>query len=189
MEFFDVIDEAGKATGEIVSREEAHRKGVLHRSVHVWVIREKEGRTEVLLQKRSKEKESFPGMYDTSSAGHVSAEEEALSSALRELSEELGITAAPDQLRDLGAVHIQYEKVFHGRLYRDNELAEVYVYSEPIEIGKLALQSSEVSEVCWFDQDEVWEEIKRGDRHRFCVPTEGLKLLRDYIVKDPTPSC
>ena len=188
MEFFDVIDETGKATGEVVSRDEAHGKGVLHRSVHVWVIREKEGRTEVLLQKRSEEKESFPGMYDTSSAGHVSAEEEALSSALRELSEELGIMATPDQLRDLGTVHIQYEKVFHGRLYRDNELAEVYVYSEPIEIGKLALQSSEVSEVRWFDQNEVWEEIKSSDRQRFCVPTEGLKLLRDYIGKDPTPS-
>ncbi len=189
MELFDVIDETGKATGEIVSREEAHRKGVLHRSVHVWVIREKEGGAEVLLQKRSEEKESFPGMYDTSSAGHVSAGEEALFSALRELSEELGITAAPEQLRDLGMIHIQYEKVFHGRLYRDNELAEVYVYSEPVEIGKLALQRSEVSEVRWFDQDKVWEEIRRGDRHRFCVPTEGLELLRDYIVRDPTPSC
>ena len=188
MEFFDVIDEAGRPTGEVVSREEAHRKGVLHRSVHVWVIREKEGRTEILLQKRSEEKESFPGMYDTSSAGHVSAGEDVLSSASRALSEERGITAAPDQLRDLGTVHIQYEKVFHGKLYRDNELAEVYVYSEPVEIGKLALQSSEVSEVRWFDQDEVWEEIISGDRHRFCVPTEGLKLLRDYIVMDSTPS-
>ena len=84
MELFDVIDETGKATGDIVSREEAHRKGVIHRSVHVWVIREKEGKTEVLLQKRSEEKESFPGMYDTSSAGHVLAGEEVLSSALRE---------------------------------------------------------------------------------------------------------
>jgi len=54
---------------------------------------------------------------------------------------------------------------------------------------KLALQRSEVSEVCWFDQNEVWEAIKRGDRHRFCVPTGGMELLRDYIVKDPTPSC
>ena len=189
MEFFAVIDETGTATGEIVSREEAHRKGVLHRSVHVWVIREEEGRTEVLLQKRSEEKESFPGMYDTSSAGHVSAGEEALSSALRELSEELGITAVLEQLRDLGTVHIQYEKMFHGRLYRDNELAEVYVYSEPVELGRLVLQSSEVSEVRWFDLNEIWEEIRRGDRHRFCVPTEGLELLRDYIVRNPTPSC
>ena len=82
MEFFDVIDETGKVTGEIISREKAHREGALHRSVHVWVIREKEGKTEVLLQKRSEEKESFPGMYDTSSAGHVSEGEEVLSSAL-----------------------------------------------------------------------------------------------------------
>ena len=37
------------------------------------------------------EKESFPGMYDTSSAGHIPAGEEPLPSALRELSEELGM--------------------------------------------------------------------------------------------------
>lgn len=181
MEYFDIIDETGKLTGEIISRNEAHNKGILHRSVHIWVIREKDGRTEILLQKRSDDKESFPGMFDTSSAGHVSAGEDAITSAVREISEELGIIATPNQLHHIGTIHIHYEKVFHDRLYRDNELAEVFVYREPV--GCLTLQPSEVSEVRWFNPDEVWEEINSGDRHRFCVPTEGLKLLRQYLEK------
>ena len=86
VEFFDVIDENGNPTGEVISRDEAHDKGVLHRSVHIWVILEHDGMTEVLLQKRSDNKESFPGMFDTSSAGHVSAGEDALTSAVREMS-------------------------------------------------------------------------------------------------------
>ena len=118
-------------------------------------------------------------MFDTSSAGHVSAGEDALTSAVREMSEELGIVATPDQLHRIGTIHIQYEKPFHGRLYRDNELADVYVYGEPVE--NLTLQASEVSEVRWFNVDEVWNEIKSGDRHRFCVPTEGLKLLKEHL--------
>jgi len=44
-------------------------------------------------------KDSFPCRYDTSSAGHIQAGDEPLESAVRELSEELGIQANPDDLR------------------------------------------------------------------------------------------
>lgn len=98
MEYFDIVDEAGTPTGEIVSRAEAHEQGILHRTAHVWIVRERNGRTEVLLQKRSENKDSFPGMYDTSSAGHIPAGDEPLPSALRELKEELGVTAAPARI-------------------------------------------------------------------------------------------
>ena len=54
------------------------------------------------------------------------------------------------------------------------------VHQEPVEIASLTLQESEVSEVCWFDLDEVWHEI-RTDRSRFCVPTGGLRVLRELL--------
>ncbi len=181
MEFLDIVDESGQLTGKTVSRQDAHEYGILHRTAHVWVVREQNGHTEVLLQKRSEEKESYPGMYDTSSAGHIPAGEEPLPSALRELSEELGISAAPDQLQYAGTFRVRYEKVFHGSLFRDNEVTQVYVYSEPVEIESLQLQESEVSEVRWFDLEAVWNEIQSGDRSRFCVPTAGLEILKAYL--------
>lgn len=183
MEYLDIVDEKGIPTGKTVGRDEAHEKGLLHRTAHVWVIRENEGRTEVLLQKRSEEKESFPGMYDTSSAGHIPAGEEPVPSALRELSEELGIDAVAAQLHYAGTFHIRYEKVFHGRLFRDNEVTRVYVYTEPVDAGALTLQASEVSEVRWFDLNAVWDEIQKGDRHRFCVSTQGLGMLREWLAR------
>jgi len=183
MEYLDIVDAYGHPTGETVSREEAHNAGILHRTAHVWIIREADGCTEVLLQKRSDEKDSFPGMYDTSSAGHIPAGEEPLSSALRELSEELGIRAAPEQLHYAGTFRIQYEKSFHDRLFRDNEVTQVFVYTEPIWIEQLTLQASEVSEVCWFPLNEVWTEVQSGDRTRFCVPTQGLRVLKDWIQR------
>ena len=181
MEYLDVVDLQGQPTGEIVSREEAHAKGILHRTAHVWVARKKENGYDVLLQKRSEEKESFPGMFDTSSAGHIPAGEEPLPSALRELKEELGIAATPGQLHYAGSFRIQYDKIFHGRPFRDNEVTSVYVYREPVEIESLVLQASEVSEARWFDLDQVWNEIQRGDRSRFCVPAGGLGILRAYL--------
>ena len=179
-EYLDIVDESGQPTGQIISREVAHNDGILHRTAHVWVIRKTGRGFDILLQKRSEEKDSFPGLYDTSSAGHIPAGDEPLESALRELKEELGIAAASDQLHYVGSFRIQYEKEFHGRMFRDNEVTWVYVYEKSVDISALKLQESEVSEVRWFDLDEVWDEIKT-DRSRFCVPAGGLNVLREYL--------
>ena len=181
MEYLDIVDENGKPTGKTVSREEAHRMGIMHRTAHVWIVRKSAEGYDVLLQKRSLEKESFPGLYDTSSAGHIPAGDEPAASALRELQEELGITATEDQLAYAGRIRIRYEKVFHGRPFRDDEVIEVYVYTQPVRTEELVLQASEVEEVRWFDLEEVWAELERGSE-RLCVPKKGLKLLRDWLA-------
>ena len=186
MEYFDVVDENGSPTGKIMSRDTAHREGRLHRTAHVWVVREYDGRVQVLLQKRSPEKDSFPGLYDTSSAGHIPAGSEPLESALRELKEELGIDAAADQLAYAGSFRIRYEEEFHGKLFRDNEITSVYVYREPVEIRELSLQTSEVDEVRWFDLDEVRWEIQYS-RERFCVSSKGLAVLEKYLAGEWQP--
>lgn len=182
MENLDIVDESGLPTGETVERDTAHREGILHRTAHVWIVRKKQNGYDVLLQKRSMEKESFPGLYDTSSAGHIPAGDEPVESALRELSEELGVQASPDELRQIGTFRIQYEKEFHGHLFRDNEFTTVYVLDTPVRTEDMRLQESEVSEVRWFDLEEVWEEIHRT-RERFCVPAAGLGVLRNDLKK------
>ena len=180
MELLDIVTEDGTPTGKKVDRNTAHSEGILHRTAHVWVVRFVNDQYEILLQKRSRNKDSFPGKYDTSSAGHMPAGSEYVESAIRELSEELGIEATPDQLHYAGMFRTQYEKEFHGRLFKDNEVTKVFVYMEPANIEKLSLQESEVEEVRWFALDEVAEEIKTS-RDRFCVPSEGLSILTQYL--------
>ena len=183
MEYLDVCDEKGQPAGGIVSREKAHRDGIRHRTAHVWVIREEKGRIQVLLQKRSANKESFPGMYDTSSAGHIPAGCEPLDSALRELREELGIEAVEGQLRYLGAICNRYEAQFRGKIFRDNEYCSVYLYREPLDAESLHLQAEEVERVDWFDLEQIREEIKHS-RERFCVPGASLDLLRRFLLTE-----
>ena len=72
------------------TRGEAHRLGLHHRAVHILVFNR---RDELFLQKRSDYKDINPGVWDTSAAGHVDFGESYEQSALRELEEELGVTA------------------------------------------------------------------------------------------------
>ena len=183
MEYLDICDEKEQPTGGIVSRDQAHRDGIRHRTAHVWVIREEEGRIQILLQKRSANKESFPGMYDTSSAGHIPAGCEPLDSALRELREELGIAAREEQLCYIGAICSRYEAQFRGKTFRDNEYTSVYLYREPVDADKLRLQVEEVERVDWFDLEQVREEIAHS-RDRFCVPRASLALLRSFLLTE-----
>ena len=92
-EILDIVDEQGRPTGQTVPRAVAHAEGIRHRTSHVWILRRHAGRVEVLLQMRCQAKDSFPGCYDISSAGHIPAGCDFVESALRELREELGVTA------------------------------------------------------------------------------------------------
>ena len=123
MEFLDVVDENGIPTGETVERSIAHANGIRHRTSHVWLLRRRPEGVEVLLQKRSDDKDSFPGCYDTSSAGHIPAGVDFEDSALRELREELGITADATELNDCGLIRIQSESFFHGAPFKDDQVS------------------------------------------------------------------
>ena len=180
MELFDICDEQGNPTGDTVERSMAHANGICHRTAHIWIAKEENGRYKVLLQKRAMNKDSFPGRYDTSSAGHIQAGDEPMESALRELGEELGIKAETTDLDFAGTFRIQYEKEFHGKMFRDNEVAFVFVYQKPVDIADLTIQKEELDGVSWFDLEDTYEACKNHDQ-KFCVPLGGLETVRRYL--------
>ncbi len=71
-----------------------HEYNMLHRAVHTLVLRD----DQVYLQKRSMQKDTSPGKWDSSSSGHVDLGESYVKAAIRELDEELGIRNA-DKVR------------------------------------------------------------------------------------------
>ena len=94
-ELFDILNEKGEKTGQTMPRGEVHRTGALHGSVHIWVIRRRLEGSEVLLQKRAHDKDSYPDCYDAASTGHIDAGEDSLAAAVREVGEELGLKVSP----------------------------------------------------------------------------------------------
>lgn len=100
-EIFDVVNERDEVVGR-APRREVHARGWLHRAVHVLVYN---SRGEVFLQKRSMRKDRQPGLWDSSSSGHLDSGEDYDTCAVRELREELGLVIArpPERLFKLDA--------------------------------------------------------------------------------------
>lgn len=177
MEFLDIVDEKGNPTGKTIDRETAHAKGIRHRSSHVWLVRQKEGRLQILLQKRCEGKDSFPGCYDISSAGHIPAGVDFIPSAIRELKEELGCEAKPEQLIYCGQRIIVYDRLFHGREFHDNQVSNIYAMWLDREAEEFALQKEEVAEVRWFDFEDCVKKVAEN-RIPHCIILEELKMVQ-----------
>lgn len=182
LELLDICGKDGEPTGHVKERSMVHRDGDLHRTVHIWVVRKRaDGGIDILLQKRSRKKDAYPGCYDISSAGHVLSGDDFETSALRELEEELGIWAEKEDLRFIGFHEGYVEEVFWGKIFKDWEISAVYLYEKPLDADTLSLQECEVEEVVFMDYDTAGEEIKSG-RMPSCVYPEEFSLIRKALT-------
>lgn len=181
MEILDIVDEQGVPTGEKIERNKAHELGIAHRTSHVWIIREKNDKIQVLLQKRSEMKDSYPGRYDISSAGHIPAGVNFIPSALRELKEELGYEAKEEQLIYCGKRRFQFDQIFHGRPFHDNQVSGIYALWLDREPEDFILQTEEVAEVRWFDFEDCVQKVKQNQIPH-CIYLEELQMVEKAIA-------
>jgi isopentenyldiphosphate isomerase len=124
-ELFDVYDERGTPIGT-ATREETHSRGLWHHTIHCWVVRlGHDGRARILFQRRSESKDTNPGGYDITAAGHLSAGETP-HDATRELEEELGIRVPFEKLIPYGTIREEASGEAGGNRYIDREVSHVF---------------------------------------------------------------
>ncbi len=183
LELVDVCDEQGRPTGRVAERGVAHTLGLPHRTVHIWLARRTAEGWEVLLQKRSTEKDSFPGRYDTSAAGHVSAGDDYPETACRELHEELGLSVSLEELHFCGLADSgPVSEVFHGKPFHDREIAAVYVLFWDREPGELQLEADEVESVRWMGYERVLSAMDAMDP-AFCFKNAPFLRMAGEFLK------
>ena len=182
MELLDVVDANGVPTGTVVSREKAHAEGIRHRTSHVWLARKRNGNVEILLQKRCRTKDSWPGCYDISSAGHIPAGVDFIPSALRELREELGVEAKPEELIFCGNRNISSDSVFHGRPFRDRQYSRVFALWRDQPEAAFRLQKEEIDAVRWMELEACMEAVKRNTIAH-CIYPEELEMVRAALKR------
>jgi isopentenyl-diphosphate Delta-isomerase len=139
LEIFDVVNERDEVIGQ-QERGAVHRLGLMHRSVHVLVF---DAAGQVFLQKRSMIKDRQPGLWDSSTSGHVDAGEDYDACAVRELREEIGLqlSAAPQRL-------------FKFPACAETDQEHVWVYRCEAE-GPFRLHPEEIERGGWFTPAEV----------------------------------
>jgi len=138
-EIFDVVNERDEVIGR-KPRNEVHRLGLMHRAAHVLVFNK---RGKVFLQKRSMKKDRQPGLWDSSTSGHVDSGEDYDACAVRELREEIGlrVSEVPRRLFKLPAS-------------AETDQEHVWVYRCEAE-GPFSLNPEEIELGGWFALEEV----------------------------------
>jgi isopentenyldiphosphate isomerase len=170
-ELFDVVDEHDRVTGQ-APRRVVHANGWRHRAVHVLVVNVA-GR--VFLHLRSRQKDLFPGTWDSSCAGHVGTGEDYDGTALRELAEELGCRPAQAPRR-----------LFKIEARPETGWEFVWVYRIAAE-GPFTLAPDEIERGDWFAPEEIDRWL--ADRPAELAPAFAYlwPLARPYLTTGACP--
>lgn len=148
-EYLDIYDDDRILVGS-ASRTEVHNEGYWHKTFHCWVLRIQNNKLCILFQKRQADKETYPNLYDISSAGHLSTGE-GIEEGVRELKEELGIEVEFKELYDIG----MSEEVLVGKNFIDREIHHVFLYHTDKALKDFVVQVEEVSGLVYLELEQI----------------------------------
>lgn len=166
-EAVDILTKEGKPTGNTALKTEAHRLGLWHASVQIWILNSQQ---EVLLQKRAKDKDSYPNLWDISVAGHLSAGDTPVKAAQREIKEEIGIAIEERELIFLKTISKQ--KTPKPGFF-DNEFNHLFAVKKDFCITDCKLQTEEVAAIKWVDLAEFKKQL-------YSIPQQFVPHGMDY---------
>lgn len=175
-EYLDIIDENGQPSGKQATKRTAHEQGLWHRAVFIWVVNPQ---GQILVQKRHRDKDYFPGMWDISAAGHVSAGENQHDTAYREAEEELGIKMRPGSTELLAQEKFILE--IPERNFYNKEIVNAYVHIGDYQLRDFKLQPTEVEEVKWLNPSEAKSMF--ADSGKWLSHGVFDDLILDYAAK------
>ena len=170
MELWDIYDIDRVRTGRVAQRGKPASEGGLgegeyHLVVHICVFN---GRGQLLLQQRQKDKEGYPNLWDVSAAGSALAGENSAAAASRELREELGLVHDFTKERPFWTTH--FERGFD----------DWYFIRMEADISDLRLQPEEVQDAKWADLAEIERMLDSGEM----VPYYRYLVRLWFVMKD-----
>ncbi len=176
-EMFDILDENGNNTGLVKKRSLVHKDGDWHKAVHIYIINDKK---EVLVQRRSPNKDSDPNMLDISCAGHLTSGDDSITAALRELKEELNLSVNPDEL-----VYITTLKrsPIHDDGFVDNEYDDLYLLHTTKRLDEMSMQKEEISELMFVDYERFKRMCREGQDDFVDLPDE-YPIILDVLDRE-----
>ena len=149
-ELWDILDESGNKTGRVHERGKPLNKGEYHLEVYVLI---KNDKSEYLISQRSPNK-THPNMWECT-GGNAIAGDCSLTTALKEVKEELGITLLPQN------GHLIKHCLPCGTA-ECNGLVDVWLFRQNVDISTLTLTPDETCNAMWASCDEINRMIDVG---------------------------
>ena len=142
-EYWDLYDAERNLLGRTIKRGDAFAEGEYYVCCEVW-MQNAEGK--LLMTQRHPDKKAG-GLWEFTGGG-VLAGETTKQAALRELAEELGVTA---QENELSLLEVYQHK---------NYFMDIYVAKKDVEASALVLQPDEVVDAKWLSHEEICQMIE-----------------------------
>lgn len=139
-EWVDIVNENNEVIAH-ATRHDMRKKVLRHRATYIIVH---DGMGKILVQKRTNNKDFYPGWMDVTAGGVVKRGENILVSARREAEEELGIADVPF--------------AEHGTFYFESDDCCVWgTLLSCVCHGPFALQEEEIASVEWLNEEEIFQ--------------------------------
>ena len=173
----DILDEQGNQTGQVLMKKQAHDRGLWHPVVHLWIYNSK---GQVLLQKRSLNKLVHPGVWDISVGGHAVAGDTPTQAVIKEAREELDLELKAKDLTFIALTKYD-EKMPAG--WWNRFFAWTYLTKLDRKASDFKIEKDEISEVKWFEIDEMMKLVKDVAKTRGFAPDilDSFRRVADEI--------
>jgi len=149
-ELWNIRDKNGNVTGRFHERGKPMGKDEYHLEVCVWIVNDN---GEFLISQRSPNK-SYPNIWECT-GGNAVAGDDSLTTALKEVKEELGISLEP-----------QNGRILHHRLPCSNPechgLVDIWLFRQNVDISTVTLAPDETSNVMWASREEISRMMDEG---------------------------
>ena len=165
-ELWDILDETGSVTGRLHERGKPLREGEYHLTVSVWIENDN---GEYLISQRSPNKEA-PNIWECT-GGNAVAGDDSLTTALKEVNEELGIILEPQNGRII--------KHQSRKCACNHCLADIWLFRQNVDISTVTLAPDETCGAMWASCYEINRMIDEG-----MFTTWGLFTYIDELFEE-----
>ena len=158
----------------IVNREEGINRGLLLEGVQLWIINPETN--QVLMQRRSRNKQNNPNKIDVSVSAHVDPDETATQAMLREAREEIGLTDSEYLYNNMQKfAENKINLTDYGRQGR--YIMHFYLAFLNNSLESYNKQDSEVEELFFMDYEEVKRRVRSDDPEMLMPKSDEAEKL------------
>jgi len=156
-DMYEVLDEHGHKTGQILDRPTIHNQQLWHETVNVWIIN---SQGELLMQLRAPNVEISPDVWDVTVGTHLRPNEAPDEAALRALKNTFALEATTDELRHL--FNLQSANPMPEN-HKHNVFEHVFLLQADPDITKFAYDKAKIADLAWVPLNKLMMEIGNAE--------------------------